>query len=950
MDAGRHPNIEVLTYSEVVGVEGGPGDFRATIRRHPRYVREDLCTGCGQCTENCPVVVPNEFDEGLGARKAIFSPFPQAVPNVYVIDREHCLNSDFLICDRCARSCERDAIDYDMQPEDRNVHVGAVIVATGFDLFDAQTMKNYGYGLYPNVLTSLELERLLNASGPTRGHIVRPSDRKVPSTIVFVQCVGARGEAGRQYCSQFCCMNSVKDCLLVKQHAPEIERLQILYTDVRAAGKGFEEFYLRSKAQPEVSYTRGRPSRIEEDPETQDLIIHVENTHTGKVEKLRAEMVILSSAAVAGETNRVLAEALGVELDRHGFFESKEAEGQLLETTRPGVYLCGCAGGPKDISDSVAEASGAAARAETHLAASRRPTEKVEVEPLDTGGPPRVGVFLCHCGINIAGVLDVSRLAEEAKRLPHVAHVEENLFLCSDTGQRAIQQAVREHGLNRVVAAACTPRTHEPVFRQSCQEIGLNPYLFEMVNVRDQCSWVHTQEPGLATAKAVDLIRMAIARSMRLEPLQPSEISVEQSAVVIGGGIAGMQAALDLDQQGFPVTLIEKDEALGGHLRSIDRLYPDFRKAEVLLEEKRRAIEESHIVVETGVEVEAIRGFVGNFEVTTTRRTMRTGALILAIGADLYKPQGEYGFGTYPNVITGLDLERRLSDAGDTLTVEGRRVGTVAFVQCVGSRDPDQRISCSRYCCPTTVKQAIVLRDLGADVVVFYRDMRTVSHGTEELYRLAREKGVRFIPYTPERKPKVEGDTLARSVSVFHEMLEDEVEVDVDLVVLATAMVPREEDTAALQQILKVPRGTDGFLMERHAKLGPVETTIEGVFVCGTVQGPKDIAESIAQASAAASKAAALICRDRIELEPTTAVVDAAMCRACGRCVEICEFRAPEIKEVTPGRMAAVINQALCKGCGTCASLCPTGAVSARHSTDQQILSMIDSLLLGEVV
>jgi heterodisulfide reductase subunit A-like polyferredoxin len=645
-----------------------------------------------------------------------------------------------------------------------------------------------------------------------------------------------------------------------------------------------------------------------------------------------------------------LAQAVGVELDHHGFFQSREAEGELLETTREGVYLCGCAGGPKDISDSVAQASGAASRAEAHLASSRRPVEKAEVEPLDTSGPPRVGVFLCHCGINIAGVLDISRLAEQARALPHVAHVEENLFLCSDTGQKLIQEVIREHKLNRVIAAACTPRTHEPVFRQSCVEIGLNPYLFEMVNIRDQCSWVHTNEPGLATEKAVDQIRMAVARASRLEPLESQDISVEQSALVIGGGIAGMQAALDLDRQGIPVTLIEKEKVLGGQLVDIHRLYPDFREARVLLEKKKEQVEKSRIVVQTGTQVESIRGFVGNFEVTTDKGLIKTGAIVLAIGADVYRPESEYGYGKFENVITGLELEKLFFASGEKVSQDGREIKTAAFIQCVGSRDPDKRISCSRYCCPTTVKQAIELRDLGAEVVVFYRDMRTVSQGTEELYRLAREKGVRFIPYTPEHPPQVKGTKLAESVSVYFDMLKGDVEVDIDLLVLATAMVPREKETAALQMLLKVPRGTDGFLMERHAKLGPVETVVEGVFVCGTVQGPKDIAESIAQASAAAAKAASLVSRDRIALEPTTAEVETALCRACGRCAEICDFHAPEIKEVEPGVMAAVINQALCKGCGTCASLCPTGAIAAKHFTDQQILSMIDSLFLGEVI
>jgi len=537
MDAGRHPNIELLTNSELVGLDGKAGKFKATVRKHARYVNEDLCTGCGQCVDNCPVIVPNEFEVGMGARKAIYSPFAQAVPNTYIIDRDSCLNDDFLVCNNCLQSCDRNAIDFDDTARDIEVNVGSVVVATGFDVYDASQLSSYGYRLYPNVLSNMELERVLNATGPTRGHIMRPSDKKVPRTVAFIQCVGSRGdgrESGCQYCSRFCCMNAVKDCRLIKLHEPDIEKIQMFYIDLRAAGKGFEEFYQNSKDMPELELVRGRPSKIIENPNTNNLIIISENVETGKVSKTEVEMVVLSTGAVASESNSRLAEVLEVGLDDNGFFEIDTKYCSPLNTTREGVFVCGCAAGVNDISDSVAQGSGAAASAGKYVARHRLKEKPREIKELDVSGPPRVGVFICHCGINIAGVLDVDALQKHARVLPGVVHVENNTFLCSDEGQRMIQEKIIEHNLNRVVAAACTPRTHEPIFRESCELIGLNQYLFEMVNVRDQCSWVHTNQPELATHRAKDQIKMSVARARHLQPLYKNTIPIKQSVLVIG--------------------------------------------------------------------------------------------------------------------------------------------------------------------------------------------------------------------------------------------------------------------------------------------------------------------------------------------------------------------------------------------------------------------------------
>jgi len=953
MDAGRHPNIEVLTNSELIRLEGRAGNFRATIKKHPRYVDESLCTGCGQCVDDCPVIVPNEFEVGMGARKAIYSPFPQAVPNTYIIDREACLNDDFLKCNNCALSCDRHAINYDDMGEEIEVTVGAVVVATGFDVYDASAIASYGYGLYENVLTNIEVERVLNASGPTRGHIIRPSDHKVPKKIAFIQCVGSRGEgkeAGCEYCSRFCCMNAVKDCLLVKQHEPDIEELIVFYIDLRAAGKGFEEFYQRSLQQPELKYVRGRPSKILEDPETKDVFVYVEDVETGKVDKITVDMVILSTGAVAAATNPQLADVLGIELDQNGFFEVETRYGSPLHTARQGIYLCGCAAGINDISDSVSQASGAAAEAEKFVEKLPVDENPEIVEELDTSGPPRVGVFLCHCGINIAGVLGIEELKEYAKSIPDVAFVENNLFLCSDEGQRLVQEKIKEHCLNRVVAAACTPRTHEPIFQESCEQVGLNPYLFEMVNVRDQCSWVHTSVPEVATQKAKDMIRLGVTKARHLQPLYRKSIPVNQSALVIGGGVAGMAAALELEAQGMKVYLLEKEGRLGGRLNNLTRVYPAnlsaFELARVMVEK----VKASRVEAMTGTEVNAITGYVGNFDINSTNGNFKVGTIVLATGADIYEPKDQFGYKQFDNVITNQELEDILHDTKGKIKIHGETPQNVVFVQCVGSRNAETNPGCSRFCCPTTIKQAIRLRESGVNVAVLHRDMRTVGAKAEEHYRRARELGVKFIRYTPERLPSVTGNgDRATSVEILELALNRVLDIETDYVVLASGMVPNEYSTAKLQDILKVPRGADGFFMERHAKLGPVETTTEGVFLAGCVSGPKDIADSLAQGSAAAAKAAAIISHETVGLEPTTCVVEQSLCRACSKCVEMCEYHAPALVQTDLGIKAAQINQALCKGCGTCASWCPTGAIVALHFTDEQINSMLDALLLDRV-
>lgn len=955
MDAGRHPLIEVITNAEVIASKGGPGDFRVRVRKHPRYVREDLCVACGLCVDVCPQVGGNEFDVGLKARKAIYRPFPQSVPAAYVIDRDACLNDKILVCEHCTKACDVGAIDFDMQPEEFDLRVGSILVAVGFQEFDARKLGNYGYGRFQNVVTSLELERMLNACGVTLGHVVRPSDMKTPKRIVFIQCVGARGEGGRPYCSRFCCMNAVKDSMLIRQHDPEVEEVTILYTDLRAFGKGFDDFVERSRRDKSANYVRGRPAKIAVVPEDDTLEVFVEDTLAHKQRRIPADLVVLSVAAAPNDGATRLAQILGIETDEYGFLARLDPAVSAVETTREGIFVCGSAVGPQVIPDCVAQASAAAARAQLYLTKHRIEEKKESVEPLDLSGPPRVGVVVCHCGINIAGVLDVESLTRYAAAIPDVVVAKNQLFVCSATGQDELVSLVREHKLNRIVVAACTPRTHEPIFRETCKRIGFNPYLLEMVNIRDQCSWVHARQQVEAQEKARTLIRMGIARARHLEPLYEGEAPMTHAALVIGGGIAGIEAATDLAVQGFPVTLVEKEDRLGGRLAepNLKYIYPNMRLAAEVIEQKLKRLNESGARVLLNTEVVNITGFVGSFAATLKGQAdevLQVGAIILAIGASLYEPpRGEYGYGRLPNVLTSQELERAFSEGESELTFSGRRPRNASFILCVGSRDPKGFTGCSRYCCPTAIKQAMQLCRQGIDTTIFYRDIRTISTGAEEMYREARRMGVLFIRIPPGQAPEVTGKKRAEAVRCFDDLLGRPLEVPADLVVLSVGMRPCQQATEKLHDMLKASVGLDGFFLERHPELAPVETAVEGVFLAGTVQGPKDIVDTVAQASAAAAKASVFLAYDRVRLDPAVATVDELKCRACGKCVEICLFQAPKLLETAPGSYTARVNASLCKGCGTCASWCPSGAIAAKHFTDRQVHAMIDAFFAEEV-
>ncbi|KPK64038.1 hypothetical protein AMJ83_04260 [candidate division WOR_3 bacterium SM23_42] len=839
-------------------------------------------------------------------------------------------------CLECVKACEPNAIVHDMVDEFVDLDVGSIVVTTGVDYLNPREASEYGYRRFKNIYTSFEIERIMSEDGPSSGELPLGKELEGPLRFAFIQCVGSRNmRRDINYCSRICCMNTIKDSLVLKEHYPDAN-IVVFYIDIRAFGKGFEEFYNRS-LEKGVRYVRGKPSKVIEDDQG-NLVIHYEDEQ-GRSSEMTFDAVCLSSALIPSKGCKELAELLGVETDDDGFFKNVEPAIRPLESTKNGIMVCGCATGPKDITDSIAEASGAAAKAACFLEGHELPIEEKEIEQVDVSGPPRVGVFVCHCGPNISRVVDIKDVVEYAKTLPDVVFTEEHTFACSETSQHQIQERIAEHKLNRVVVAACTPKTHEMSFQDSLTAVGLNPYLFDIANIRNQCSWVHQREPEKATEKAKELVRMSVARVRKLGPLFMKELPVNRDVAIIGAGITGLRCGIDLMLRGFNVKIIEKKEVSGGLVRNLSSIYPSFKKGKEIIEKLISEFNSAGGELLTSAELIDVTGYVGNFQVKVKikaqEREFTVGAIVLATGSELYDPGERFGYGRFPNVITNMELEQEIL-AGDI-----EHVKSVVFFQCIGSRGDDGNPGCSRYCCQAAIKEAIHLREKGIDVAILNRGVRVYSKGAERMYRKARELGVLFLPY--EGEPEITSTDKVKAVTIPSSDIDANITIPVDLVVLSVGMVPAA-DSARLSELFKVPRGPDKFFLERHSKFGPVETTVEGVFLCGCCQFPQDIGDSISQASAVASKVAALLSRDKITLAPITSTVIEEYCRGCGRCAEVCEFRAIELVEKEKGVFVAQVNEALCKGCGTCVAACPTGAIDLKHFRSEQIEAQLEAL------
>ncbi len=927
-------NIELLTLSEVVSVEGQEGNFTVKIKKHPRYVDMDKCIACGLCAEKCPAKKPDEFNEGLSKRKAIYVPYAQAVPLKYAIDAERCIFFKKGKCRSCEKHCPTNAINFDDKEEDIVLNVGSIIATTGFKPYNPSHLDTYQHSKFPNVVTSLEFERILAAGGPTGGHVVRPSDGKEAKKIAWLQCVGSRdlNRSGNQYCSSVCCMYAIKEAVISKEHVGPDFEASIFFIDMRTHGKDFEKYYERAKEQG-VNFIRSRVHTILEADETGTLIVKYV-TEEGKISEATFDMVVLSVGMEPSDTVDSVAQKMGIELNDHRFIKTKDTT--PVATSKPGIYVAGVIQGCKDIPQSVMEASAAACSAGIDLASARGSLVKDTVFPpeKEVEEKPRIGVFVCNCGTNIGGFADVPAIAEYAKSLPNVAYVEENLFACSQDSQDKMVELIKENNLNRIVVAACTPRTHEPLFQETIRNAGLNSYLFEMANIRNQCTWVHSKDKAVATEKAKDLVRMAVARASLLEPISRLSVGVEKSALVIGGGPAGMTAALSLADQGFPAVIVEKSSCLGGACLDVKKTWQG-RDIQAFLKGLIEKVE-NHPKIEVllDTQIAGASGFVGNFETQAVSdkgaRTINHGVTIIATGGSAADTD-EYLYGKNPKVTRWHDLENnpeKLKDAS-----------SIVFIQCVGSRD-DNRPYCSRICCTSSVIQAISIKEEypDTDVYILYRDIRTYGE-RELLYKKARELGVIFIRYSLDNKPVVTEADDGLTVTVFDPVIRKKLAIEADYVNLATAIVPAANDDLA--SFYKLSLNAENFFMEAHAKLRPVDFASDGLFLCGLTHYPKSLDESIAQAMAAAARAATVLSKDSIEVSPLVSQVDTEKCIGCGLCAEVCAFGAIILEEVEGKGYRAKNISASCKGCGLCASSCPQQAIDMLHFRDEQIVATI---------
>lgn len=844
-------------------------------------------------------------------------------------------------CEVCVEACQANAIDHNMKEKDRTVAIGSIVLAPGFDQFEAQELGEYGYGRWTNVVTSLDFERMLSATGPTKGHMVRPSDHKEPKKIGWIQCIGSRDKRNdRNYCSSVCCMFATKEAVIATDHAGGELETTIFMMDLRATGKGFDDYCNRAQSKYGVRYVRSMISRVDQAPETNDIEISYVN-EDGKLVKETFDMLVLSTGLKPSSSVKELSTRVGIELDRFGFAATNPFK--PMATSKPGVFVCGVLQGPKDIPETVAQASGAAAFASEYIASARgteisspKIPDEIDTESQDQ----RIGVWVCNCGINIGSVVNVPEVAEYASHLGNVVHAEGVLFACSQDNQELMKQTIKEKGLNRLVVASCTPRTHEPLFQDTLQDCGVNRYLFSMANIREHCSWVHQKEPERATEKAKFMVDMAVRNARKLKPLHTAPQTLEHSAMVLGGGLAGMTAALQLANQGFKTCIVEKSEQLGGNLRRLRATHDghDLRAYMAIL--IKEIDDHDKIEVLTNARLIKTDGFLGNFESTIeqvngskNRILLKHGVTIVATGARETKPT-TFGYGESDNVVTQLDLDGIIADDENRI----KQTKEVVMIQCVGSRN-EERPYCSKVCCSQALKNALAIKEMSPEtnVTILYRDMR--SYGMKEaLYEEARSKGVMFMRYDLNNPPQVM--VGEEGVVVKHELPRiGSVKIKTDLLALAAAIETNENQD--ISEILKIPRTTDGFFLEVHTKLGPVDFATDGVYMCGLAHGPKPVEETIAQAAAASARALTVLSQEHLMVGGQVSVVDPDKCAACLCCVRACPYNVPVISDEEG---AAYINPAECRGCGVCASECPGKAIQLQHFTNDQIGSMLDIL------
>ncbi len=966
LDCNTHPNIEIMTSTQVLDAQGEAGDYTVAVRHFPRFVDAARCTNCGHCAEVCPVDKPRGFEAGLTKRQAAYKIAPRAIPDAYVIDRGPYCDD----CHKCEQVCPTRAIHLDDKEFDEVLNVDAIILAVGNQLYDPHQSEEYGYGRFPNVITSMEYERLASRSGPTEGLVTRPSDSLPPKKIAWLQCIGSRDQT-HPYCSSICCMYATKEAMLAKQRVPGVD-CRIFIMDERAFNKEYNAYLDQAREKYDIGFTRCRISGLKEDPETHNLIAQY-MTPDGKPQQETFDLVVLSLGMEPPVQAAALARRMGINLNSFGFCETDKFA--PLQTNRAGVYVCGAFQSPKEIAESLIDASGAAAEVMRLLPnkIGRAPhsreypflAQNGELPPERdiTGEAPSTGVFVCACGDAISQTVNTVALTNYAEKLPGVAFAKEVSYLCFAEGQERLRRAVADGKVNRVVVAACSHRTHESLFQRNLREVGLNPYLLEMANIREQCAWAHRHDPDGATRKAKELVRLAVARAAQLKPAYKEPIDPARRALVIGGGVAGMTAALAIADGGYQVYLVERADQLGGNLNNIHFTAEGGNPQRLMRDLVNRVVGHDRIRVFTRSEVTEHRGHVGQFHSVVATRikfaanplltNLEHGVTIVATGGQEQRGSA-YELGKDDRIVTQQQLEEMLVHAPERIT----GLNQVVIIQCV--REPGAPDYCSRVCCTSTMKNATRIKMLNPNcqIVVLYKDIITYGF-REQYYTDTRRRGVLFVRYTDETRPRViikdergemkEWGDLAKSdraftsveVRAFEPILQEEMVLHPDLVMVSTPVVP-SEGTVQLAQTLHVPLSSEGFFMEAHLKMRPMDFMEEGIFIAGMAHYPKFIEESIAHALATAGRAISILSQKPLYVGGTVAQVDQSKCVGCLTCVRVCPFEIPQIQPAAVGNGgivgAAWIDPAKCQGCGTCTGECPATAIQLVGYRDEQMM------------
>jgi heterodisulfide reductase subunit A len=925
-----HDGIELLPYSEVRGIEGKGGDFKVSLIRKPRFIDSKRCTLCEACLKACPVEVEREFGGGLEKRKAVYLPYPQAIPHSLVIDPNTCIR-----CGECVKVCSPGAIDLDMKEEQEAIKVGAILLGFGFEPFWAQRKGEYGFGRYANVLTSIQFERMLSTSSPTQGFPIRISDGKKMGRIAFIQCVGSRDPScGQDHCSTICCMYATKQAMIAKERSPDLT-VTFFYMDIRPMGKDYERYYERAKIEYGIEYKRCAISTIKELPGTKNLLITYVK-EDGIFEEKEFDGVILSVGFTPPQTIKDLAQRMGLQLNRQGFCQTDEFN--PAQTSIKGIFVGGAFRGPRDIPETVVEGSSAAAAAASFLSPYQlpHPVKEYPVEGALADEVPKIGVFICHCGEELKKYLSISDLINGTKQLREVVHVEEVGLACLPEDLDLIKKRIGEQGLNRIVIAGCSHREIRGAMEEMAKGMGFNPYLIEYANIREQCAFVHKDYPRLATEKAMGLIRMATERARRAQPIRKGRQKVEKKGLVVGGGLAGMTASLRLAEKGYEVYLIEKEKELGGNLK--ESFYTlKGSNPQALLQNLVKEVENNgsiHLCCEA--EVIGFEKKNGHYRTKirheNEEKILDHGALILATGGKEVIPKG-YLYGEDHRVITQRQLEKMIHLNDERL----KDIHSVVMIQCVGSRD-EEHPYCSRICCSHAVKNALKLKEINphVDVYVLYRDVRT--YGFYEIYyHEARGKGVLFIRYDLEKRPEVTLQNGGLKVSLFDPAIGSRITLPADRVILSTGIEPN--DHQELARIFDVDLNPDGFFMEANPKSAPLDSVDHGKFFCGLCHSPNFIEDTITQGNAAAARAVTILSKEAVEEKAYLAYVIKRLCCGCGLCVTVCPYGARVLNE-EEGK--AEVMGALCQGCGSCVIACRNGASQQRNFEKELNLAVLN--------